>query len=157
MKTVLTVEVTYNRRFTDPEGLAVALDRLLETALSTTGILEEYGTPNFGEFFVASSDTSERSVTRIVLSIFGGVLEKVFCDAPHAKTVLVDWDTEGSDLAEEGMVEIPAPQGHTQWAAVIEYPVAPLEELTKTETLAALKAAGIDWIQPLTVKNREEP
>ena len=36
-KTTLTVEVEYNPRKTDPEGLACAMDRLLETALSIPG------------------------------------------------------------------------------------------------------------------------
>ena len=40
---------------TDPEALASAADRLLETVLSTPGIVEEYGDPRFGEFFVATS------------------------------------------------------------------------------------------------------
>jgi hypothetical protein len=42
-KTNLTIEVRYDPKLTDPEGLAAALDRLLETALSTPGILDEYG------------------------------------------------------------------------------------------------------------------
>ena len=33
-KTTLTVEVEYDPRKTDPDGLASAMDRLLETALS---------------------------------------------------------------------------------------------------------------------------
>ena len=52
-KTTLTVEIEYNPRKTDPEGLACAMDRLLETALSTPDILDEYGNPTVGEFFVA--------------------------------------------------------------------------------------------------------
>ncbi len=35
MKTTLTVEIDYDPEMTDPEGLACAMDRLLETALST--------------------------------------------------------------------------------------------------------------------------
>ena len=52
-KTTLTVEIEYNPRKTDPEGLACAMDRLLETALSTPDIMDEYGNPTVGEFFVA--------------------------------------------------------------------------------------------------------
>ena len=52
-KTTLTVEVQYDARQTDPEGLASAMDRLLKTALSTPGIMAEYGDPKMGEFFVA--------------------------------------------------------------------------------------------------------
>jgi len=52
MKTTLTVEIEYDPTMTDPEGLACAMDRLLETALSTPGIMDEYGNPTFREFFV---------------------------------------------------------------------------------------------------------
>ena len=41
----LYVDVTYDPATTDPDSLATALDRLLETALSTVGILSEYGDP----------------------------------------------------------------------------------------------------------------
>jgi hypothetical protein len=46
----LTVDVDYNPAITDPESLAAALDTLLQTALSTPGILEDYGNPVVGEF-----------------------------------------------------------------------------------------------------------
>ena len=48
-KTTLTLDVTYDDQVTDPEALASAADRLLETVLSTPGIMEEYGHPQFGE------------------------------------------------------------------------------------------------------------
>ena len=64
MKTTLTIDVEYNPRHTDPEGLAVAMDRLLETALSTPGILDEYGNPEFGEFFVVSPALAARMPRR---------------------------------------------------------------------------------------------
>jgi hypothetical protein len=54
MKTTLTVDIEYDPEVTDPEGLASAMDRLLETALSTPGIMDEYANPKVGEFFVAS-------------------------------------------------------------------------------------------------------
>lgn len=42
-KTKLTLEVEYDANLTDGEGLAVAFDRLLETALSTPGIMDDHG------------------------------------------------------------------------------------------------------------------
>jgi len=63
MKTYLTLEVDYDPSVTDPEGLAAAMDRLLETALSTRGILSEYGDPVFGEFLVAQQDPHGPSAT----------------------------------------------------------------------------------------------
>lgn len=52
MITQLTLVVEYNPDVTDPESLATALDRLLATACSTPGILEDYGSPTIGEVFV---------------------------------------------------------------------------------------------------------
>lgn len=59
MKTTLTIDIDYNPAVTDPEALASAADRLMETALSTPGIMEEYGDPRFGEFFVLSSGAEQ--------------------------------------------------------------------------------------------------
>jgi hypothetical protein len=53
VKTMLEVSVDFDPGVTDPESLASAMDRLLETALSTPGIFEDYGNPRLGEFFVA--------------------------------------------------------------------------------------------------------
>ncbi len=52
----LRLEVRYNPKRTDPESLATALDRLLETALSTPGIMDDYGNPTFGPCWVATED-----------------------------------------------------------------------------------------------------
>ena len=56
-----------------------------------------------GEFFVAE----ETATPKVVLSISGGVLQDVFSSDPAISVVLTDWDTEGSDPSEEGVVEIP--------------------------------------------------
>ena len=142
-KTILTVEIQYDPAKTDPESLACAMDRLLETALSTPDILEEYGNPRVGEFFVAS-ETATPPKLKIVLNISGGVLHDVFGSDPAMVVILCDWDCEGSDPSEDDIVEIPDGRGGTQLAAVAEYPVSPLTDLAGTETDAALKAAGLD-------------
>ncbi len=54
MKATLTIDVEYDPDITDDESLASALDRLMETALSTPDILDDYGNPQIGAFFVAS-------------------------------------------------------------------------------------------------------
>jgi hypothetical protein len=64
VRTVLEVSLDFDPGVTDPESLASAMDRLLETALSTPGIFEDYGNPRVGEFFVARrgrSHTSKKS------------------------------------------------------------------------------------------------
>ena len=50
---VLTVPVTFDDAITDSDSVAAALDRMMETALSTPGILDEYGPVDVGEFLVA--------------------------------------------------------------------------------------------------------
>lgn len=49
----LTMEVAYDPQVTDAESIAGAAARLLETALSTPGILGEYGNPTFDTFRIA--------------------------------------------------------------------------------------------------------
>jgi hypothetical protein len=143
MKTTLTVEIEYDPQKTDPEGLACAMDRLLETALSIPDIMDEYGNPTIREFFVAK----ETPAPKIVLNISGGVLQDVFSSDPAITLMLVDWDTEGCDSSDNGIVEIPDGRGGTQLADVAECPVRPLEQLAGTETEAALKAAGLELTQ----------
>ena len=58
MKSTLTIDVEYDPDITDDESLAVALDRLMETALSTPDILDEYGNPRVGQFFVLPAATA---------------------------------------------------------------------------------------------------
>lgn len=71
-KSTLTVDIQYDARRTDPEALACAMDRLMKTALSTPGILDEFGNPTVGEFFVAESAISD--LQRYALRIDGDLL-----------------------------------------------------------------------------------
>ena len=54
-KTTLICEIEYDPGVTDPEGLASAMDRLMETVLSTPGIMDEYANPRVGDFYVMGS------------------------------------------------------------------------------------------------------
>jgi hypothetical protein len=47
-RVTLHLDVTYDPMVTDAASVAVAVDRLLETALSTPDILDEYGSPHIG-------------------------------------------------------------------------------------------------------------
>jgi len=53
-KTRLYVAVRFDDGATDIESLATAMDILMKTALSTPGILDDYGNPAIGKFFVSS-------------------------------------------------------------------------------------------------------
>jgi hypothetical protein len=147
MKTTLTVEIEYDPQQTDPEGLACAMDRLLETALSIPEVMDEYGSPTIGEFFVAKQ-TAAIPAPKVVLNMGGGLVQEVFASDPAITVALVDWDTEGCDPSDNGIVEIPDDRGGTQLAHVAECPVEPLDQLAGTETETALKAAGLDLTQP---------
>jgi hypothetical protein len=56
----LKVEVLYDPEVTDAESLASALDTLMETALSTPGILDEYGVVDVGDFYVLTDKPVRR-------------------------------------------------------------------------------------------------
>jgi hypothetical protein len=58
------VEVEFNPAVTDAESLATALDRLMETALSTKDIFADYGNPIVKEFY-----TIGQQPTRYVTSV----------------------------------------------------------------------------------------
>jgi hypothetical protein len=54
----LTLVVEYDPELTDGESVAAAMDTLLETAMSTPGILDEYGPVEVGAFEV--EETADR-------------------------------------------------------------------------------------------------
>lgn len=141
--TTLTVDIEYNPRKTDPEGLACAMDRLMETVLSTPGIFDDYGNPTIREFFVAKEATAPPA-PKVVLTIYGGLLQDVFSSDPAITVIRLDWDTEGCCPSDDGIVEIPDGRGDTQLISVAEFDVSPLEELAGTDTETAIKAAGLD-------------
>lgn len=59
-KTTLTLDIEYDPAVTDPESLAAAMDRLLETTLSTPDLMDEYDNPTVGEFFVATDKRARK-------------------------------------------------------------------------------------------------
>ena len=145
-KTTLTVEIQYDARLTDPEGLASAMDRLLETALSTPGIMQEYGDPKMGEFFVApSASNPSASQVLVVAEISGGTLQEVYASDPAVRTVLVDWDNDGCEPGQDmGIIEVTNDSGRSQMAFVCEVPVLPIADMQDRDAGRAIEAAGIE-------------
>jgi hypothetical protein len=84
--TRLYVDVDYNPEVTDPEGLSNALDTLMETAMSTPGILDEYDDPQVGAFYILK--------TPMVVKM--SEIERVVGVDEHAAAVL-----PGEDISEE--------------------------------------------------------
>ena len=145
MKTTLTVDINYDPDITDPEALASAADRLMETALSTPGIMEEYGNPRFGEFFVAKADGSRpKPGPKIVVEIAGGVLQKAYSSDQAVQLVLVDWDTESCTAGDDGIVTIIGKGRRSQLVLVTEFPTVPIDQVGK-DTGQALERAGVAY------------
>ncbi len=107
-KTTLTVDVTYNPAMTDPESLASALDTLLNTALSTPGILEDYGDPVVGEFLAPRDN-----VAYVVSEVHnrGPSIDRFHSDAPITLQRLIayyeaaeefKWDRDGINMIDPG-------------------------------------------------------
>jgi hypothetical protein len=141
-KATLTVEVHYNKRITDPESLATAMDRLLEMALSTPGILDDYGNPRVGEFFVANADGNLPAM--VVVEIAGGVLQQAYSSDPTVQLVRVDWDTEGCEPGKaKGIFQVTGQDGRARCAAVACFPTLPMDRIPDSDTGVALEAAGI--------------
>ena len=82
--------------------------------------------------------------TQIVLNMSGGLVQAIFSSDPDTEVILVDWDTEGCDPADDGFVEITDPHGRTQLACVARREIIPLTELADTDVQAAMKAAGVN-------------
>jgi hypothetical protein len=129
MRTTLTLDIEYDPEMTDPEGLASALDRLLETALSTPDILEECGNPSLGEFLVLA-DPCECEQPGYFCSGVAGILAHV----------------ENGHLADEASVErcdqcqrYPSDEAALQ--RLIELGIAPRQSTgTATSTLKSAES-----------------
>jgi hypothetical protein len=112
--TRLWLEVEYDPKRTDPESLAVALDRLLETALSTPGILDDYGDPTISPFRLADTDTpSDRHLEllggqiRIYVGNDGAAsiesgLQRIQLDETTGDVQQEPYDEEASEERESG-------------------------------------------------------
>ena len=60
MNARLYLDVEFDENKTDAESVATALDRVLETGMSTPGVLDEYGDPTAGEFFVLDTEAARQ-------------------------------------------------------------------------------------------------
>ena len=145
-KTTLTVDIDYDPDVTDPEALASAAHRLIKTALSTPGIMEEYGDPHFGEFFVAKADGSRpKPGPNVVVEIAGGVLQEAYSSDPAVQLVLVDWDTGNCTPDDKmGVFAIAGKDGGSQLVLVTEFPTVPIDQLCE-DTSQALERAGVAY------------
>ena len=82
---------------------------------------------------------------RVLLSIYGGLIQDVFSTDPTIELIVVDWDTEDSDTELDELVEITDAQGKSNRAFVGLQPIRPFDELAGTDTQAALARAGLTY------------
>jgi hypothetical protein len=86
MKTCqLRLGVEYNEKKTNPEALAEAYDRLLGTAITTPGILDEYGEVDTGEFFVDLDPPTTFEAVALLRSALAFVTSESACSSNEYK------------------------------------------------------------------------
>jgi len=90
----------------------------------------------------------------IVLNVYDGIVQDVFCSTPDAQVILVDWDIEDWDRSENGVVEIVDEADRKRHAEIRQYPVFPLKDLFGTDTYKAIEKAGM--VKELTGRPRAE-
>ncbi|REJ65659.1 MAG: hypothetical protein DWQ31_17110 [Planctomycetota bacterium] len=137
-KATLYLDIEFDEQTTDAESVASALDTLMETALSTPDILSEYGNPRIGPFYVA-----ENRAPRVVLNIYGGLVQDVFCSDPDTDVVVVDWDTEGCNPIDEGFYDVQCDDGRMHVVQVTEKGTYPIRSIGGTDCESALIAASL--------------
>lgn len=93
----LTIEVGFDPDITDVDAVGVAVDNLLETAMSTPGILDEYGNPDIGQTYVHPAPGREEAVPLFDAitgaSYFGFGFRQILLEDPQARAaaqILVD-------------------------------------------------------------------
>jgi len=66
----LTIEIDFDENVTDADSVGAAVDSLLETAMSTPGILEEYGNPSIGQTCILKeAKLSDSQIRELISSI----------------------------------------------------------------------------------------
>jgi hypothetical protein len=82
--------------------------------------------------------------TQIVINVYGGLVQDVSCSEPDAQAIVVDWDTEGSQPGEPGIVAVRGPLDREFLAHAACHEVRPLEALVGSHAEAAIEAANLD-------------
>lgn len=80
-------------------------------------------------------------MVRIVLNLYGGIVQDAFATDPDVELIVVDWDTE--DAADEDTVQAADADGG-ELRAFVSYPTLQAwTALAGTDTGAILRAAGV--------------
>jgi hypothetical protein len=81
------------------------------------------------------------SNTQLVINVYGGLVQEVFCSDPEIEVLLVDWDVEPADAEHPSVVHVPANGRRSQLAYVAPLAVQTIEALQGTQVAAAIDAA----------------
>ncbi len=79
--------------------------------------------------------------SQLVINVYGGLVQEVFCSDPELEVLLVDWDVEPADAEHPSIVHVPADGRRSQPAYVASLSVQPLDALLGTQVAAAIDAA----------------
>jgi hypothetical protein len=81
------------------------------------------------------------SKVQIVVNVFEGMVQAVFCSAEEAEFILIDWDCDRSDRSAPDVAQITDSDGDEVQALVLKCTATPIEELAGTECEAAIQYA----------------
>jgi len=80
---------------------------------------------------------------RVVITMNGGLIQDAYSTNPDVELIVVDLDTEDCDPKVIELVEVADAQGGSNCAFVGVQTLRPFEELSGTDTQAALAKAGL--------------
>jgi hypothetical protein len=83
------------------------------------------------------------ATTQLVINVYGGLVQEVFCSDPDLEVLLVDWDVEAADADHPSVVHVPADDHRSQPAYVTPLPVQALDALQGTPIAAAIDVAEL--------------
>jgi hypothetical protein len=83
------------------------------------------------------------ATTQLVINVYGGLVQEVFCSDPDLEVLLVDWDVEPAKVEHPSVVHVPADGRRTQPAYVTPLPVQTLDALQGTQVAAAIDVAEL--------------
>ena len=81
------------------------------------------------------------SKSQLVINVYGGLMQEVFCSDPGIEVLLVDWDVEPADAEHPSIVHVPTHDLRSQLAYVAPLAVQAFDALQETQVAAAIDAA----------------
>ena len=80
-------------------------------------------------------------ISQLVINVYGGLVQEVFCSDPEIEVLLVDWDVEAADTEHPSVVHVTADGRRSQPAYVTPLTVQAINALQGTQVAAAIDVA----------------